>query len=84
MSEQKEFKPATKGGKEYALKKSQERIEKNKGKDWGQLTRDLPAGAPMYFGCIRCNAGIEVPENYLERPELCPECEALKACGWLE
>ena len=84
MSKKQELKPATKGGKEYALQKLQERIQENKDKDWGKKTRELPAGADMFFGCDRCNAEIRVPENYLERPNLCPECEALKACGWLE
>lgn len=80
----KDFKPATLGGKEYALQKLQERIKDNAGTDWDEKTRDLPAGAPMFFGCVRCNAKIEVSENYLERPTLCDECQALKDCGWLE
>ena len=80
----KDFKPATSGGKEYALQKLHERIKENVGTDWDAKTRDLPAGAPMFFGCIRCNAKIEVGENYLERPTLCDECQALKDCGWLE
>lgn len=84
MSETQEFKPATKGGKEYALQKLKERIEKNKNEDWHQVNIGLPAGADMFFGCDRCNGEIRVPELYTDRPHLCPECQALKDCGWLE
>jgi hypothetical protein len=44
----------------------------------------LPAGAPMYFDCLTCAADIVVPEDYMTKPKLCPECQALKEVGWLE
>lgn len=44
----------------------------------------LPAGAPMYFPCVSCGTAVGHPENFLTRRHLCVECEALKACGWLE
>ena len=44
----------------------------------------LYAGSPMYFECVSCRDDIVVPENYITRPELCGECQALKKCGWLE
>lgn len=44
----------------------------------------LPAGSPMFFDCLTCNAEIVVPETYLYKPDLCEECLALKKLGWLE
>jgi len=44
----------------------------------------LYAGSPMYFDCLTCRATIAVPETYISRPSHCPECQALKECGWLE
>ena len=44
----------------------------------------LYAGSPMYFYCLSCGAEIVVPESYLRKPDLCEECQALKAMGWLE
>lgn len=75
---------ATSQGKEYALKALQSRREGNRDEDWSIRTSSLPAGSPMYFGCLGCNAAIVVPENYLSRPNLCVECAALKEMGWLE
>jgi hypothetical protein len=44
----------------------------------------LPAGAPMVYRCIGCGADIWVPEDWISKPDLCGECEALKRLGWLE
>lgn len=44
----------------------------------------LYAGSPMYFRCIGCGAPICVPENYLTKPDTCPECDALVKLGWME
>ena len=44
----------------------------------------LPAGSPMYFYCLSCGDDIVVPENYVTRPSLCPECRVMKDLGWLE
>lgn len=43
----------------------------------------LYAGSPMYFPCIACGTLIQVPEDYIDRPQLCRECQALKDVGWL-
>lgn len=44
----------------------------------------LPAGFPMYFGCVSCNETIEVPEDYLPpRRKLCGQCQDLQDIGWL-
>lgn len=45
----------------------------------------LHAGSDMFFECLTCGCqDIRVPENYVDRPKLCPECNALKDLGWLE
>jgi hypothetical protein len=44
----------------------------------------LPAGSPMYFQCTGCGAPIVVPEDYLTKPSLCSECQALRDLGWLK
>lgn len=44
----------------------------------------LFAGSPMHFDCLGCGDDIVVPENYVTRPNLCEECQALKDLGWLE
>lgn len=44
---------------------------------------DLPAGSPMVFRCIGCGAAIWVSENYICKPDLCSECDALRRLGWL-
>ena len=44
---------------------------------------ELPAGAPMYFYCLTCDAEIIVPESYQTRSKLCGDCQALKDLGWL-
>jgi hypothetical protein len=43
----------------------------------------LPAGSPMFLACIACGEMIPHPEDYLFRTELCVECGALHALGWL-
>lgn len=44
----------------------------------------LCAGSPMHFDCIGCGSDIVVAENYVTRPKLCEECQALKDVGWME
>ena len=44
----------------------------------------LPAGSSMHYDCIGCGADIVVPERWITKPDLCPECRALKDLGWLE
>lgn len=75
---------ATQKGKVEALKALAERRKKYESSDWQKKTLDAPAGAPMWFGCKACNAPITVSENYLTRPYLCSECDALKELNWLE
>jgi hypothetical protein len=76
--------PVTTQGKAKALEALAERRKVNAKENWGTLTSSLPAGSPMYFGCITCNAAIVVPESYLHKPSLCNECQILKDLGWLE
>lgn len=76
--------PATTQGKEAALAALQERRAKYKNENWRIKTEALPAGSPMYFGCLTCNAPIEVPEMYTTKPDLCFECQSLRKLGWLE
>lgn len=45
---------------------------------------DLPAGSPMVFRCIGCSEPIWVSEDYITKPDLCEECEAMRKLGWLE
>ncbi len=75
---------ATTQGKQYALEqlaKRRERAKTEKKIDNGSL----PAYAPMYFDCKACGCqDIKVPENYISRPQICDECQALKDLGWLE
>lgn len=69
--------------KEDALKALEVRRAENK-----NLARvdnaNLRAGSPMYFYCPGCGAEIVVPEDYVTKPECCPECEALKKRSWLK
>jgi len=44
----------------------------------------LPAGAPMVYYCIGCGADIVVPEDWLTKPDCCPQCAAMVKLGWLE
>jgi hypothetical protein len=71
---------ATEQGKEYAIAQLKYRREH---KPEPIDNSKLPAYSPMYFPCISCGAYISVPENYLIRPQLCRECQALKDLGWL-
>lgn len=74
---------ATIQGKAAALKALAERRKQNKTRERVDNGRGY-AGDPMHFDCITCGGDIMVPENYIERPKLCRECEALKRAGWLE
>jgi len=74
---------ATTLGREHALAQLQARRLKNKDKTRFDNS-SLPAGSPMYFDCLTCGETISVPEDYITRPKLCPECQALKDCGWLD
>ena len=76
---------ATTKGKEFALKKLEER--RVKGKDEEQINNaSLPEGSLMYFYCIACGCVAEIlPELYNKTPKgLCDECQALHDLGWLE
>jgi hypothetical protein len=44
----------------------------------------LPAGSPMFFACIGCGGEIVVAEDWRTKPDLCRECAALAALGWME
>lgn len=74
---------ATTKGKEHALEQLNLRRTANAEKKIPD-NASLPAGSPMYYGCKSCNEVITVPENWISRPVLCPQCQALKDCGWLE
>jgi len=74
---------ATTQGKVAALKALEERREANRNRK-SVDNASLYAGSSMHFGCLGCNAEITVPENYITRPKLCSECQALKDLGWLE
>jgi hypothetical protein len=69
-------------GKPYALEALKRRRFANE-KRIRIDNASLVAGSPMHYDCVACGADIAVPEDWLTRPDLCPECEALKACGWL-
>ncbi len=44
----------------------------------------LPAGSPMHFDCLACNADFEVDEDYTPpRPEHCRLCVPLLKAGLL-
>lgn len=75
--------PATTQGKQHAQAALAERRARNKDRPPFDNS-SLPAGAPMYFPCLTCGELIGVPEDYLRKPDLCPECQALKDLGWLE
>jgi hypothetical protein len=72
---------ATTRGKMLALESLKQRREKNATK---VSNSSLPAGSPMYFDCLTCGETITVPEMYIFKSNLCPECQALKDLGWLE
>jgi hypothetical protein len=75
--------PATTLGKAKALAALAVRRLKNKTRKRIDNSA-LYAGSPMYFDCIGCGGEIVVPEDYITKPDLCSECQALKALGWLE
>ncbi|OGH68713.1 MAG: hypothetical protein A2754_02440 [Candidatus Magasanikbacteria bacterium RIFCSPHIGHO2_01_FULL_47_8] len=70
-------------GKKAALEALKERREANKARKRID-NASLRAGQLMYFYCIVCAEEMAVPENYMTRPKLCRECQAIKDCGWLE
>ncbi len=74
---------ATQQGKEAALKALATRREANKTRKRVNNS-SLYAGSDMHFDCITCGGDIVVPENYVTKPDLCDECQALKSAGWLE
>lgn len=39
-----------------------------------RINLSLPAGSPMVFACDGCEEPIWVPENYVSKPDLCPDC----------
>jgi hypothetical protein len=73
---------ATTQGREFALKALAERRAANLNRA-GFRNDALVAGSPVYLDCIACGTLVEHPENYLVRVELCAECSALHALGWL-
>lgn len=73
---------ATTRGRDFALKALAERRAENNSRTPFENSR-LMAGSPVYLDCIACGGLIEHPENYLVRVELCAECSALHALGWL-
>ncbi len=73
----------TQQGKKVALEGLAKRREANKTRERVD-NGNAYAGSPMHFDCKTCGEDIMVPENYLERPKLCRECQALKELGWLE
>ena len=75
---------ATELGKEAALQALEQRRKENKGKKRID-NRTLPAGSPMHYYCVACGGSMVLPELHREpAPQLCAECSALKACGWLK
>lgn len=77
--------PITEQGREAALQALARRRQANA--EMKKIDNaSLPAGSPMYFYCISCGDNHAVlPETYITPPpKLCPECQALKDCGWLE
>ena len=74
---------ATEKGKQYALEQLAIRRATNAEKPEIDNSK-LPAGAPMFYRCLTCGGKIVVPENWITKPDLCKECQALKNLGWLE
>ena len=74
---------ATALGKEAALTALAVRREANKNRKRVDDSK-LYAGSPMHFDCIGCGDEIVVPEGYITKPSMCPECEAMHVLGWLE
>ena len=73
---------ATIHGKEHAL--AELALRRKLYKDRPEIDNgSFYAGEPMYYGCIGCNAVITVPEDWLTRPKMCPECQALHELGWM-
>ncbi len=72
----------TENGKQNSVNALNQRRSVNK-KKCRVDNSSLPAGSPMYFYCISCGEEIAVPENYINKPDLCEECLAMKKLGWL-
>jgi hypothetical protein len=75
--------PETTKGKEAAISALKKRRKVNEKRERIDNS-SLYAGSPMHFDCLGCGEDIAVPENYITRPKLCGECQALKELGWLE
>lgn len=45
--------------------------------------RNTPQSETAHFDCATCGADIEVPTNWIVRPNRCPDCAALRERGWL-
>ena len=73
---------ATTQGKAFALKALADRREANRKREPINNSA-LHAGEPVYLDCIACGAPIAHVETYIVRIELCAECSALHALGWL-
>ncbi len=76
--------PATTKGKAHALAELAER--RKRGETEEKIDNSaLVAGSPMYFDCRACGCqDIKVSEDYIRRPKLCEECQAMQDLGWLE
>lgn len=60
-----------------------DRRETYRNHDWARFSNKLRAGSDCYYGCLGCNAPINMPETWITRPDLCRECRDLKAEGLL-
>ena len=76
---------ATEKGRDYALAALAERREKAKSIEKVDNGK-LHAGSPMTYYCMSCGMVSEVlPEGHWSAPNpFCPECVALRVCGWME
>ena len=77
--------PLTTQGKAVALEGL--RLRRERGQIEKKINNSaLYAGDPMYYDCAVCGCqDIVMPEGwFISKPDLCTECEALKACGWAE
>ena len=73
----------TRLGKSWALAELVKRRRDNLMKEAPDNSKQV-AGEPMTFLCVSCGDDIVVLEEYVNRPKLCAECQAMKDCGWLE
>lgn len=72
-------------GKEFALKKLEERRKRSRTKEKINNS-NLPEGSLMYYYCTTCGCVADIlSELHNNLPKgLCDECQALKDAGWLE